>query len=53
MTYDGSHRALAGLKDMTSQLIGRLCDSVTEATRAVHGDGVLSRHARKPRDHPR
>ena len=43
-TYDGSHRALASLKDMTSQLIGRLCDSVIDATRAAHGDGPLTRH---------
>ena len=43
-TYDGSHRALASLKDMTSQLIGRLCDAVTEATVALHGDGPLTRH---------
>jgi len=42
--YDGSHRALAGLKDMTSQLIGRLCDSVIADTRARHGDGPLTRH---------
>ena len=43
--YDGSHRALAGLKDMTSQLIGRLCDSVVDETRARYGDGPLTRHA--------
>ena len=43
--YDGSHRALASLKDMTSQLIGRLCDSVIEETRANYGDGPLTRHA--------
>ena len=43
--YDGSFRALASLKDMTSQLIGRLCDSVVDETRARHGDGPLTRHA--------
>jgi dGTPase len=43
-TYDGSHRALASLKDMTSQLIGRLCDAVIGATRDTHGDGPLTRH---------
>lgn len=43
-SYDGSHRALASLKDMTSQLIGRLCDTVVEDTRAAHGDGPLTRH---------
>jgi dGTPase len=42
--YDGSHRSLAALKDMTSQLIGRLAGTVTEATRAEHGDGPLTRH---------
>ena len=42
--YDGSHRALAHLKDLTSQLIGRFVDSVAEATRAAHGDGALTRH---------
>jgi len=43
--YDGSHRALAHLKEMTSQLIGRFCDSVTAATHAAHGDGPFTRHA--------
>ena len=43
-TYDGSHRALASLKDMTSQLIGRLLASVTAATREAHGDGPLTRY---------
>jgi dGTPase len=43
--YDGSHRALASLKDMTSQLIGRLLASVTRATRAEYGDGPLTRYA--------
>jgi len=42
--YDGSHRALASLKDMTSQLIGRLCDAVIEATQQQHGKGPLTRH---------
>lgn len=42
--YDGSFRALASLKDMTSQLIGRLCDAVSEATRVQYGDGPLTRH---------
>jgi dGTPase len=43
--YDGSHRSLASLKDMTSQLIGRLCDAVITATQAAHGDGPLTRHS--------
>ncbi|MBN2177632.1 MAG: deoxyguanosinetriphosphate triphosphohydrolase [Demequinaceae bacterium] len=42
--YDGSIRSLAGLKDLTSQLIGRFCDAVTQATREVHGPGPLTRH---------
>lgn len=42
--YDGSTRALASLKDLTSQLIGRFCDAVTAATREAHGDGFLTRH---------
>lgn len=42
--YDGSHRALAGLKDMTSQLIGRFIGSVVDATRREHGDGPLTRY---------
>jgi len=42
--YDGSHRALASLKDMTSQLIGRLCDAVVADTQAEYGDGPLTRH---------
>src|SRR5690606_14541991 len=43
--YDGSHRSLAALKDMTSQLIGRLLESVARATRAEYGDGPLTRYA--------
>lgn len=42
--YDGSIRALAALKDLTSQLIGRFCDAVTAETRKVHGPGPLTRH---------
>jgi dGTPase len=44
-TYDGSHRALASLKDMTSQLIGQMVSAITEATRAEYGDGPFTRHA--------
>lgn len=43
--YDGSHRALASLKDMTSQLIGRMLASVAQATRAQYGDGPLTRYS--------
>ena len=42
--YDGSTRALAALKELTSQLIGRFCDATTAATREVHGPGPLTRH---------
>ncbi len=43
--FDGSHRALAALKNMTSQLIGRFTSAVEEATRRRHGQGGLSRYA--------
>jgi dGTPase len=43
-TYDGSHRALASLKDMTSQLIGRFLSSIADATRAQYGAGPFTRH---------
>lgn len=43
--FDGSRRALAGLKDMTSQLIGRFCDAAQAATRERYGDGPLVRYA--------
>jgi dGTPase len=42
--WDGSRRALAALKDMTSQLIGRFCNDAMEATRARHGTGPLVRY---------
>lgn len=42
--YDRSRRALAALKDMTSQLIGRFCDVAEERTHAVHGSGQLTRY---------
>jgi dGTPase len=51
--FDGSHRALAALKDMTSELIGRFILSAEEATRARHGHGPLARYAAEvvvPRD---
>ncbi|WP_460750679.1 deoxyguanosinetriphosphate triphosphohydrolase [Myceligenerans cantabricum] len=43
--YDGSRRALASLKDMTSQLIGRFAGAAVAATRAEFGDGPLRRYA--------
>lgn len=43
--FDGSRRALAALKDATSQLIGRFIDAAQNATRAEYGDGALTRYA--------
>jgi dGTPase len=43
--FDGSVRALAALKRMTSELIGRLTSTALGATRAAHGDGRLLRYA--------
>lgn len=43
--FDGSRRALARLKDLTSQLIGRFCLAAEHATRAEYGDGKLTRYA--------
>jgi dGTPase len=43
--FDGSRAALAALKDMTSQLIGRFCGAVERATRQRTGPGPLTRYA--------
>ena len=43
--YDGSRRAAAALKDLTSDLIGLFCRQVSDATRAAHGDRPLTRYA--------
>ncbi|MDQ1585502.1 MAG: dGTPase [Actinomycetota bacterium] len=43
-SYDGSQRALAGLKNATSQLIGRFCEAAERATREAHGDRPRSRY---------
>ncbi len=43
--YDGSARARAGLKDLTSQLIGRFCLAAEQATRARYGPQRLTRYA--------
>ena len=51
--YDGSLRDLASLKNLTSQMIGRFCNSAEAATRAQWGDGQLTRYAANlevPRD---
>jgi dGTPase len=42
--FDGSRGDLAGLKDMTSRLIGRFVLAVEVATREAHGEGALIRH---------
>jgi dGTPase len=44
-SYDGSHRALAGLKNMTSQLIGRFAQAAEHATREAAGPAPLTRYA--------
>ncbi|GAA1364489.1 deoxyguanosinetriphosphate triphosphohydrolase [Arthrobacter rhombi] len=41
--YDQSRKGAAALKDMTSQFIGRFCQSAYEATRAVYGPTRLTR----------
>lgn len=43
--YDGSHRQLAGLKDLASQLVGRFAQSAQKATREKYGDGELTRYS--------
>jgi dGTPase len=43
-SYDGSHSALARLKDLTSQLIGRFANSAEKATRAKYGTAPLIRY---------
>lgn len=43
--FDGSRRALARLKDLTSQLIGRFCLAAEKQTRAQFGQGQLTRYA--------
>jgi dGTPase len=42
--FDDSRRALAGLKDLTSQLIGRFCTAAEQATRAGFGRATLTRY---------
>jgi dGTPase len=44
-SYDGSQRALAGLKNAASQLIGRFCEAAEQATRDTYGDQRLTRYA--------
>ncbi|MBZ5735839.1 deoxyguanosinetriphosphate triphosphohydrolase [Nocardioides sp. TRM66260-LWL] len=42
--HDGSRRSLAGLKNLTSDLIGRFCGAVQAATFAAADGGPLVRH---------
>jgi dGTPase len=42
---DGSRASMAALKDMTSQLIGRFCQSAVAATRDIFGPERLTRYA--------
>lgn len=42
---DGSRKSMAALKNMTSQLIGRFCDSALGLTRAAYGESPLTRYA--------
>lgn len=44
VSYDGSHRALAALKNLTSQLIGRFAQAAENATRDRFGPGPLRRY---------
>lgn len=43
-SFDGSRRALANLKNITSALIGRFAESVEHATRDAYGAGPLTRY---------
>ncbi len=42
---DGSRASMAALKNMTSQLIGRFCQSALDTTRALYGPQPLTRYA--------
>jgi dGTPase len=42
--HDGTHRCLARLKDLASQLIGRFAQAAEVATRQKYGDGDLTRY---------
>ena len=45
--FDKSYRALAAMKDLTSDLIGRFILSVTRATKEAYGTGELVRYGAK------
>ena len=42
--YDGTHRSLARLKDLASQLIGRFAQAAEVATQEKYGDADLTRY---------
>ncbi len=42
--FDGSRRSLAGLKRLTSGLIGRFGEAARQATHEAYGTGPLTRH---------
>jgi dGTPase len=44
-SFDGGPASLAAAKNLTSELVGRLCRAAEEGTRAVAGPGRLSRYA--------
>ena len=43
-SFDGSHRSLARIKDLTSQLIGRFVLAAEVETRKIHGNQRLMRY---------
>ena len=43
--YDGTHRSLARLKDLASQLVGRFAQAAEVATQETYGDGDLTRYS--------
>jgi dGTPase len=45
LAFDGDLEALAGLKNLASELIGRLCGAAQEATLAAAGAAGLTRYA--------
>ena len=42
--YDGTHRSLARLKDLASQLVGRFAQAAEVSTQEKYGDGDLTRY---------